>query len=45
MKVITLAISAFFAQTEINLNAAATVALMAVLPITIVYLSLQRYFV
>lgn len=45
MKVITLAISAFFAQTGTNLNAAAAAALMAVLPITVVYLSLQRYFV
>jgi raffinose/stachyose/melibiose transport system permease protein len=45
MKVITLAISAFFAQTGTNLNAAAAAALMAVLPITIVYLSLQKYFV
>jgi raffinose/stachyose/melibiose transport system permease protein len=44
-KVITLAISAFFAQTGTNLNAAAAAALMAVLPITIVYLSLQKYFV
>lgn len=45
MKVITLTISSFFAQTGTNLNAAAAAALMAVLPITIVYLALQKYFV
>lgn len=45
MKVITLTISSFFAQTGSNLNAAAAAALLAVLPITIVYLSLQKYFV
>jgi raffinose/stachyose/melibiose transport system permease protein len=45
MRVITLAISSFFGQTGSNLDAAAASAVMAILPITILYLFLQKYFV
>jgi raffinose/stachyose/melibiose transport system permease protein len=45
MKVVTLAISSFFAQTGTNLNVAAAAAIMAVLPILILYIALQQYFV
>ncbi|MBZ4684228.1 MAG: raffinose/stachyose/melibiose transport system permease protein [Fusobacteriaceae bacterium] len=45
MKVVTLAVSTFFAQSSSNLNAAAAAALMGVLPVAILYLFLQKYFV
>ncbi|GAA0177836.1 carbohydrate ABC transporter permease [Clostridium sediminicola] len=45
MKVVTLAISSFFAMTGTNLNAAAASAVMGILPITILYIALQKYFV
>lgn len=45
MKVVTLAVSTFFAQSSSNLGAAAASALIAILPITVLYLSLQKYFV
>lgn len=44
-KTITLAISSFFSQTTSNLNAAAASALLAILPITLVFLFLQKYFI
>ncbi|SHH51700.1 carbohydrate ABC transporter permease [Clostridium grantii] len=45
MKVVTLAISSFFAMTGTNLNAAAASAIMGILPISILYIALQKYFV
>ncbi len=45
MKVVTLAVSTFFAQSSSNLGAAAASALIAILPISMLYLFLQRYFV
>lgn len=45
MKVVTLAVSTFFAQSSSNLGAAAASALIAILPITVMYLALQKYFV
>lgn len=45
MKVITIAVSTFFAQSSSNLGAAAASALIAICPITILYLFLQKYFV
>lgn len=45
MKTVTLAISSFFSQTTSNLNAAAAGALLAILPIIILFLFLQKYFV
>jgi len=45
MKVVTLAVSSFFAQSSSNLGAAAASALIAILPISMLYLFLQRYFV
>ncbi|MGZ9585883.1 carbohydrate ABC transporter permease [Paenibacillus marinisediminis] len=44
-KTITLAISSFFSQTTSNLNAAAASALLAILPISLVFLFLQKYFI
>ncbi|MCG8571814.1 MAG: carbohydrate ABC transporter permease [Spirochaetes bacterium] len=45
MRVVTLAVSAFFAQSSTNLGAAAAAALIAILPISLLYLALQKYFV
>ena len=45
MKVVTLAVSTFFAQSSSNLGAAAASALVAIMPITLLYLFLQKYFV
>lgn len=44
-KTVTLAISSFFSQTTSNLNAAAASALLAILPISLVFLFLQKYFI
>lgn len=45
MKTITLAISSFFSQTTSNLNAATAGALLAILPIVVVFIFLQKYFI
>ena len=45
MKVVTLAVSTFFAQSSSNLGAAAAAAIIAVLPIALLFLFLQRYFI
>lgn len=42
---ITLAIFTFFGQTSSNLNLAAAAAIMAILPVTVLFLFLQKYFV
>ena len=42
---LTLVVSSFFSQNDNDLNAAAAVALMAVAPLIIAYLCLQKYFV
>ncbi|HEY9594104.1 MAG TPA: carbohydrate ABC transporter permease [Spirochaetia bacterium] len=44
-RVITLAISSFFAISGGNTHIAAAAAVVAIVPITIVYVALQRYFV
>lgn len=44
-QVITLAISSFFGVSGANVNVAAAAAIMAILPITMVYIFLQKYFV
>lgn len=44
-RVVTLAVSTFFAQSSSNLGAAAASALIAILPIAILYIFLQKYFV
>ena len=44
-KVITLAISSFFAVSGGNTHMAAAAAVTAIVPITILYVALQRYFV
>lgn len=44
-KVITLAISTFFSMTGTNLNAAAAAAIIAIMPVVILYVFLQKYFV
>ncbi len=45
MKVVTLAVSTFFAQSSSNLGAAAAAAVTAVLPVVVLFLILQRYFI
>lgn len=45
MKTVSLAISSFFSQTTSNLNAAAAAALLAILPVTVLFLFLQKYFI
>lgn len=45
MKTVTLAISSFFSQTTSNLNAASAAALLAILPVVICFLFLQKYFI
>lgn len=45
MRTVTLAISSFFSQTTSNLNAAAAAALLAILPVTLLFLFLQKYFI
>lgn len=42
---VTLAISSFFSQTTSNLHAAAAAALLAILPVVVCFLFLQKYFV
>ncbi|MCF7933999.1 MAG: carbohydrate ABC transporter permease [Spirochaetia bacterium] len=44
-RVVTLAVSTFFAQSSSNFGAAAAAALIAVLPISLMFLFLQRYFI
>lgn len=44
MKVLTLSIAAFFGQSGADPHVAAAAALMAILPMMIVYLCLQKYF-
>lgn len=45
MNTITLAISSFFSQTTSNLHAASAAALLAILPVVVVFLFLQKYFI
>ncbi|WP_069998678.1 carbohydrate ABC transporter permease [Cellulosilyticum sp. I15G10I2] len=45
IKTITLAISSFFSQSSNNVNAAAAAALMGILPVIILFLALQKYFI
>lgn len=45
LKTITLAISSFFSQTTSNLHAAAAGALIAILPVIILFIFLQKYFI
>lgn len=45
IKTVTLAIASFFTQFTANLGAAAAGALIGIMPILILYLSLQKYFV
>jgi raffinose/stachyose/melibiose transport system permease protein len=44
-RVVTLAVSTFFAQSSTNLGAASASALLAILPIATLYIFLQKYFV
>lgn len=45
MKSVSLAISSFFSQTTSNLNAATAGALLAILPVILMFLFLQKYFI
>lgn len=43
-KMVTTYISSFFSEVS-NLNVASAAALLAILPVVLVYLSLQKYFI
>ncbi len=45
IRVITLAIASFFAVSGTNVHQAAAAAIMAIVPITVIYVILQKYFV
>lgn len=45
MKTITLSISSFFSQTTSNLHAAAAAALIAIVPVIMAFIFLQKYFI
>lgn len=45
LRTIPLAIASYFSQTTSNINAAAAAALLAILPVVIVFLFLQKYFI
>ena len=45
MRVITLAVASFFQQSGSNPNVAAAAALMAIIPVVMLYLILQKYFI
>jgi raffinose/stachyose/melibiose transport system permease protein len=45
MRVITLAVASFFQQSGSNPNVAAATALLAIIPILILYIILQKYFI
>lgn len=45
MKTVTLAVAGFFSQNSNNMNAAAATALLGVLPVLILFVFLQKYFV
>ena len=45
MRVVTLAVSTFFASNSTNLGAAAAAALIAIAPVALLYIFLQKYFV
>lgn len=45
MQTVTLAISSFFSQTTSNLHAASAAALLAILPVVVCFLVLQKYFI
>ena len=45
MRTIPLAIASYFSQTTSNINAAVAAALLAILPVVVVFLFLQKYFI
>lgn len=45
LRTIPLAIASYFSQTTSDVNAAAAAALLAILPVVVVFLSLQKYFI
>lgn len=45
LKTITLSISSFFSQTTSDLHAAAASALLAILPVILIFIFLQKYFI
>lgn len=45
MNTVTLSISQFFSQTYIDLNTAAACAMLAIIPVVVCFLCLQRYFI
>jgi raffinose/stachyose/melibiose transport system permease protein len=45
LKTVTLSIASFFSQTTSNLHAAAAAALLAILPIIVAFIFLQKYFI
>ena len=45
MNTATLSIASFFSQTYSDLNSAAAAAMIAILPVVIAFLFLQKYFI
>ncbi|MBP3039065.1 carbohydrate ABC transporter permease [Bacillaceae bacterium Marseille-Q3522] len=45
LSVVTLSISSFFSQGDMNINVAAAAAMLAIIPVTIAFLFLQKYFI
>ena len=45
LKTITLAVASYFSQTANNMNAAAASALLGVLPVLVIFVFLQKYFI
>lgn len=45
MNTVTLSISQFFSQTYIDLNTAAACAMLAIVPVVVCFLALQKYFI
>jgi raffinose/stachyose/melibiose transport system permease protein len=45
LKTITLSISSFFSQTTSDIHAAAAAALLAILPVILIFIFLQKYFI
>ena len=45
MNTVTLSISQYFSQTYIDLNTAAACAMLAIVPVVVCFLSLQKYFI
>jgi raffinose/stachyose/melibiose transport system permease protein len=45
MRVITLAVASFFQQSGSNPNVAAAAALIGIIPVVLLFIALQKYFI